>query len=98
MADYLLEVQDLAAQFHPAHGTVHAVNGIGYHLDASETLAILGESGSGKSVQAAAIMNLIDSPPGYVTGGRVLYRGTDLLRQSDEARRQVNGRKIAMIF
>ncbi len=98
MAEHVLEVQDLAVEFHTAQGTVHAVNGIGYHLDASETLAILGESGSGKSVQAAAIMNLIDSPPGYVTAGRVLYRGTDLLTLPDEARRQINGRRIAMIF
>ncbi len=98
MAEHLLEVQGLAVEFHTAQGTVHAVNGIGYHLDASETLAILGESGSGKSVQAAAIMNLIDSPPGYVTAGRVLYRGTDLLTLPNEARRQINGRRIAMIF
>ncbi len=98
MADHLLEVQDLAVAFHTAQGTVHAVNGISYHLDASETLAILGESGSGKSVQAAAIMNLIDSPPGYITGGRVFYRGTDLLPLPNEARRQINGRRIAMIF
>jgi dipeptide transport system ATP-binding protein len=61
-------------------------------------LAILGESGSGKSVSAAAIMNLIDSPPGYVTAGRILYRGEDLLAMSAEARRRINGRKIAMIF
>ncbi|MEM7022725.1 MAG: ABC transporter ATP-binding protein [Pseudomonadota bacterium] len=98
MAERLIEVEDLAVEFHTAQGTVHAVNGIGYHLDASETLAILGESGSGKSVQAAAIMNLIDSPPGYITGGRVLYRDTDLLTLSNEARREINGQRIAMIF
>ena len=63
----------------PRGGPVHAVNGISYHLDGGEVLAILGESGSGKSVQAAAIMDLIDSPPGHVTAGRVLYRGRDLL-------------------
>jgi peptide/nickel transport system ATP-binding protein len=97
-AGHLLEVEGLAVEFHTAQGTVHAVNGIGYHLDASETLAILGESGSGKSVQAAAIMNLIDSPPGYVTAGRALYRGQDLLRLPAEERRRINGRRIAMIF
>jgi peptide/nickel transport system ATP-binding protein len=98
MADHLLEVRDLAVEFHTAQGTVHAVNGISYHVDASETLAILGESGSGKSVSAAAIMNLIDTPPGYVTAGRALYRGVDLLRLPAEARRRINGRKISMIF
>ncbi len=90
--------QDLAVEFHTAAGTVNAVNGISYHLDAGETLAILGESGSGKSVSASAIMNLIDSPPGYITGGKVLYRGQDLFALPAEQRRQINGQKIAMIF
>ena len=78
-AGHLLEVQGLAVEFHTAGGTVHAVNGVDWHVDSGEVLAILGESGSGKSVSAAAIMNLIDSPPGYVTAGRILYRGEDLL-------------------
>jgi peptide/nickel transport system ATP-binding protein len=97
-AGHLLEVQGLAVEFHTAAGTVHAVNGIDWHVDAGEVLAILGESGSGKSVSAAAIMNLIDSPPGYVTAGRILYRGDDLLTMAAEPRRRINGRKIAMIF
>jgi peptide/nickel transport system ATP-binding protein len=95
---HLLEVQDLAVEFHTAGGTVHAVNGISWHVDAAETLALLGESGSGKSVSAAAVMNLIDSPPGYVTAGRILYRGEDLLKLSPAPRRAINGLKIAMIF
>ena len=61
-------------------------------------LAILGESGSGKSVSAAAVMDLIDSPPGHVTAGRVLYRGRDLLTMPAAERRGINGRRIAMIF
>jgi peptide/nickel transport system ATP-binding protein len=95
---HLLEVEDLAVEFDTRGGTVHAVNGISYHLDAGEVLAILGESGSGKSVQAAAIMNLIDSPPGHITAGRVRYRGDDLLTMPAEARRRINGAKLAMIF
>jgi peptide/nickel transport system ATP-binding protein len=95
---HLLEVEGLAVEFHTAGGTVHAVRGIDFHLDGGETLSILGESGSGKSVSAAAIMNLIDSPPGYVTAGRILYRGQDLLELDAEARREINGRHIAMIF
>ena len=98
MPGHLLEVQGLAVEFHTAAGTVHAVNGIDYHVGGGEVLAILGESGSGKSVSAAAIMNLIDSPPGYVTAGRILYRGEDLLTMPAEARRRINGQKIAMIF
>ena len=95
---HLLEVQGLSVEFHTAQGTVHAVRDVSWHMDAGEVLAILGESGSGKSVSAAAIMNLIDSPPGYVTAGRALYRGQDLLRLPAEQRRQINGRKISMIF
>ncbi len=98
MSDHLLSVQDLAVEFHTAAGTVNAVNGISYHLDAGETLAILGESGSGKSVSAAAIMNLIDSPPGYITSGQVLWRGQNLFAMKADERRQINGQKIAMIF
>ena len=98
MSGHLLEIQDLAVEFHTAAGTVKAVDGISYHLDAGETLAILGESGSGKSVSASAIMNLIDSPPGYITSGRILYRGDDLLQMPFDARREINGKKIAMIF
>jgi peptide/nickel transport system ATP-binding protein len=98
MAGHLLEVQGLAVEFHTAGGTVRAVNGIDWHVDGGEVLAILGESGSGKSVSAAAVMNLIDSPPGYVTAGRILYRGRDLLKMAPDERRPINGRKIAMIF
>ena len=98
MSAHLLDVQDLAVEFHTAAGTVNAVNGISYHLDAGETFAILGESGSGKSVSASAIMNLIDSPPGFITSGRILYHGVDLLRMPVEQRREINGQKIAMIF
>jgi peptide/nickel transport system ATP-binding protein len=97
-ATHLLEVEALAVEFDTAGGKVHAVAGIGYHLDGGEVLAILGESGSGKSVQAAAILDLIDSPPGWITAGRVRYRGQDLLRMPAGARREINGRKIAMIF
>ena len=69
-----------------------------FHLDRGETLAILGESGSGKSVSASAVMNLIDSPPGYITAGEIRYKGESLIGMDRERRRQINGRKIAMIF
>jgi oligopeptide transport system ATP-binding protein len=95
---HLLEVQDLQVEFRTRRGVVHAVNGISYTLDERETVAILGESGSGKSVSAQAIMGIIDSPPGFVTGGKILFRGTDLLSLSEQDRREVRGRRIAMIF
>ncbi|MBR9764432.1 MAG: ABC transporter ATP-binding protein [Rhodobacteraceae bacterium] len=98
MTEHLLEVRDLSVRFHTARGMVNAVNGISWHLDRGETLAILGESGSGKSVSASAIMNLIDCPPGEITSGQILFEGRDLLTLDAETRRDINGRRIAMIF
>ncbi len=95
---HLLEVDDLRVEFRTRDGVVRAVNGISYDLDAGETLAILGESGSGKSVSAQAVMGIIDSPPGFVTGGAIRYRGRDLLRMSARQRREIRGDHIAMIF
>ncbi|PJN93977.1 ABC transporter ATP-binding protein, partial [Amaricoccus sp. HAR-UPW-R2A-40] len=98
MAEHLLEVRNLSVRFHTAAGTVNAVRDISWHLDRGETLAILGESGSGKSVSASAIMNLIDMPPGEITQGEVLFDGRDLLKMSRASRRQINGKRISMIF
>lgn len=98
MADHLLEVKDLSVEFHTVTGTVKAVQNVSWHLDRGETLAILGESGSGKSVSASAIMNLIDMPPGKITSGVILLEGQDMLTMGQEQRRQINGSKIAMIF
>ena len=98
MAEHLLEVRNLSVEFHTAAGTVKAVRDVSWHLDRGETLAILGESGSGKSVSSSAIMNLIDMPPGRITSGQILFDGQDLLQLPDEARRALNGCRIAMIF
>ena len=98
MAEHLLEVSGLSVDFHTAAGVVHAVRNVSFHVDRGETLAILGESGSGKSVSASAIMNLIDMPPGHIAGGSIRFDGRDLLRLTDDQRRQINGRRIAMIF
>lgn len=98
MADHLLEVRNLSVEFHTAVGVVKAVRDMSYHLDRGETLAILGESGSGKSVSSSAIMNLIDMPPGRISSGEILLDGVDLLKMPLAARREINGRKIAMIF
>lgn len=98
MADHLLEVRNLSVEFHTAVGVVKAVRNISYHLDRGETLAILGESGSGKSVSSSAIMNLIDMPPGRISSGEIFLDGVDLLKMHAHQRREVNGRRIAMIF
>jgi oligopeptide transport system ATP-binding protein len=94
----VLEVKDLQVEFRTRDGVVNAVNGVSYTVDRGEALAILGESGSGKSVSAQAVMGLIDSPPGFVTGGEILYRGQDVLTMPEERQRELRGRKIAMIF
>jgi peptide/nickel transport system ATP-binding protein len=95
---HLLEVKNLSVNFHTGQGDVQAVRDVSFHVDRGETLAILGESGSGKSVSAAAIMDLIDSPPGRISSGEILFEGQDLLKIDEEARRKINGRRIAMIF
>jgi oligopeptide transport system ATP-binding protein len=95
---HLLEVEDLHVEFRTQYGVVNAVNGITYTLDEGETLAILGESGSGKSVSAQAIMGIIDTPPGYITQGSIRFRGIDLLGLDESERRKFRGNKIAMIF
>jgi oligopeptide transport system ATP-binding protein len=95
---HLLEVKDLEVEFRTPRGVVQAVNGISYTLDHGETLAILGESGSGKSVSAQAVMGIIDTPPGYITGGQLLYKGTDLLQLPESERKEIRGRKISIIF
>ncbi len=94
----LLEVKDLRTHFFTQDGVVHAVNGISYHLDESETLGIVGESGCGKSVGVLSLMRLIPMPPGKIVSGQVLFQGRDLMRISDEEMRSVRGNKIAMIF
>jgi oligopeptide transport system ATP-binding protein len=94
----LLSVENLSVEFRIQQGIVNAVNGLSYTLDRGQTLAILGESGSGKSVSAQAVMGIIDSPPGFVTGGSVRFHGVDLLLMPDAERRKVRGNRIAMIF
>ncbi|MGV1916821.1 ABC transporter ATP-binding protein [Rhizobium sp. 22-785-1] len=98
MAEHLLEVRNLSVEFHTVNGVVKAVRDISYHVDRGETLAILGESGSGKSVSSSAVMNLIDMPPGRITSGQILLDGVDLLTMPSAQRREINGRRIAMIF
>lgn len=94
----LLTVDDLHVEFRTRDGVAKAINGVSFHLDQGETLAILGESGSGKSVTAQAIMRILDTPPGFITGGKVTYRGTDLLTLPEEEMRKVRGPQISMIF
>ena len=94
----LLEVDDLYVEFRTRYGTAKAINGVTFDLRQGETVAVLGESGSGKSVTAQAIMGILDTPPGYVTGGEIRYCGTDILKLPDDKHREIRGPEISMVF
>ncbi|WP_327115053.1 ABC transporter ATP-binding protein [Streptomyces sp. NBC_01341] len=94
----LLEVRDLHVEFHTRDGVAKAVNGVNYSVAEGETLAVLGESGSGKSVTAQAVMGILDMPPGKISGGEILFKDRDLLKLKKEERRRIRGQEMAMIF
>jgi oligopeptide transport system ATP-binding protein len=94
----ILEVKDLHTWFHTREGIVKAVNGISYTVEEGETLAIVGESGCGKSVSVLSLMQLIQQPPGKIEKGEALFNGEDLLKLSDEGIRKKRGKDIGMIF
>ncbi len=94
----LLEIEDLRVEFQTQTGTVKAVDGISYSVAAGETVAVVGESGCGKSVSALSVLRLVPSPPGKITGGRILFEGRDLRNLSEEEIRRVRGREISMVF
>ncbi|PYE24092.1 peptide/nickel transport system ATP-binding protein [Rhizobium sp. PP-CC-3A-592] len=94
----LLDIRNLSIDFPNRHGVVHAVADVSWSVNSGETLAILGESGSGKSVSASAVMDLVDAPPALITSGEILYRGRDLLKTPRAERRKINGKNISMIF
>src|SRR4051794_36718498 len=94
----LLEVQDLRVEFGRGPERASVLNGVSYHVDEGETLAVLGESGAGKSVTAQPVMGILDAPPGRITGGSVRFRGEELLGADPERRRLLRGESMAMIF
>jgi oligopeptide/dipeptide ABC transporter ATP-binding protein len=94
----LLDVQNLQTHFQTGAGVVRAVDGVSWDVAEGETVALVGESGCGKSVSALSVMRLVAGPAGRIVGGRVLFKGRDLLTLSEEEMRRVRGREIAMIF
>jgi len=94
----LLEVQGLKTYFHTQEGVVKAVDGVSFDVRRGEALAVVGESGCGKSVTALSILNLIPDPPGKIEEGTVLFEGRNLLELGDKEIRQVRGNNIGMIF
>ena len=94
----LLEVKNLCTYFFTASGTVKAVDGISYTVDEGQTMAIVGESGCGKSVGALSVLGLVPQPPGKIVSGSIHFMDTDLLALSEDEMRQMRGHRLAMIF
>jgi oligopeptide/dipeptide ABC transporter ATP-binding protein len=94
----LLDVKDLKTYFYTEEGVVKAVDGVTYDVQEGETLALVGESGCGKSVSALALLRLIPIPPGRIVSGEVLFEGEDLLQMSEEDIRKIRGNRISMVF
>ncbi|MDI7253182.1 MAG: ABC transporter ATP-binding protein, partial [Actinomycetota bacterium] len=96
--DILLDVRNLRTYFHTPAGVVKAVDDVSFRIRRGEALAVVGESGCGKTVTALSIMRLVPDPPGKIEGGEVIFEGRDLLRLSDAEMRRVRGNHIGMIF
>ncbi|MDU4025293.1 Glutathione import ATP-binding protein GsiA [Anaerococcus octavius] len=94
----LLEVRDLKVSFQTFFGEVEAVRGISYNLEKGKTLAIVGESGCGKSVSANAIMQLLPKPPVLYKGGEIVFKGENLLEKSEKEMTNIRGNEISMVF
>lgn len=98
MGERILDIKNLKTYFYTDEGVVPAVDGLDFSLDKGETLAIVGESGCGKSVTSLSILRLIPNPPGRITDGEIVYKGKDLLKISEKEMRSVRGNEISMIF
>ncbi len=94
----LLNVENLRTRFHIPEGTVYAVNGVSFSINEGETLAVVGESGCGKSVTMLSILGLIPIPPGEIVTGQAVFRDKDLIRLSESEFEQLRGDEIAMVF
>jgi oligopeptide/dipeptide ABC transporter ATP-binding protein len=94
----LLDVRNLQTHFLTRGGVVRAVDGVSWDVQEGETVALVGESGCGKSVTALSIMRLVAPPAGRIVGGQVLFKGRDLLTLTEEEMRHVRGREIGMVF
>lgn len=94
----LLEVKDLAVSFQTFFGEVEAVRGVSFHVNKKETVALVGESGCGKSVTASSIMQLLPMPPAFYKHGEVLFNGEDIVQKNEKQMQKIRGNQISMIF
>ena len=97
-SELLLDVRNLKTRFHVAEGTVYAVNGISFSINQGETIAVVGESGCGKSVTMMSVLRLITIPPGEIASGEAVYLGRDLFKLPEAEMEHIRGREIAMVF
>jgi peptide/nickel transport system ATP-binding protein len=98
MSENLLEIEDLRTWFFTADGVVRAVDGVSYSVKPGETLAVVGESGCGKSVTAMSILRLLPSPPARIVSGAIRFQGRNLLEAGEDEMRRIRGNEISMIF
>ena len=98
MKEHLLEVRDLRVSFDTYAGEVQAVRGVNFYLDSGETLAIVGESGCGKSVSVQTMMRLLPMPPARLKSGEIIYEGKDIAPLTDKEMENYRGKEFAMIF
>jgi oligopeptide transport system ATP-binding protein len=98
VSDPLLDIEDLHVEFRTEEGVIKAVDGVTYGLRKGEVLAILGESGSGKTVHARAVMRILDTPPAFVTGGEALVDGINVFDLPEDDMQKVRGARISMLF
>ena len=98
MGEKILEVNHLKTYFHTDAGLSKAVNDVSFFVEKGKTLGIVGESGCGKSITSLSIMGLVETPPGEIAGGEIIFEGEDLLKKNEKEMRKIRGKKIAMIF
>ncbi|MDB5522289.1 MAG: oligopeptide transporter ATP-binding protein [Rhizobium sp.] len=98
MTEKLIEIRNLKTQFRTEDGVSPAVDGVSLYVGRGETLAVVGESGCGKSVTSLSVMRLVPNPPGKIVGGEILFEGRDLLKITEQEMREVRGNAISMIF
>lgn len=98
MGEKILEVNHLKTYFHTDAGLSKAVNDVSFFVEKGKTLGIVGESGCGKSITSLSIMGLVETPPGEIGGGEIIFEGEDLLKKNEKEMSKIRGKKIAMIF
>ena len=98
MGEKILEVNHLKTYFHTDAGLSKAVNDVSFFVEYGKTLGIVGESGCGKSITSLSIMGLVETPPGEIAGGEIIFEGEDLLKKNEKEMSKIRGKKIAMIF